>query len=127
MPLAGEAETQHAHHAFDFRLLEHEAFHLLHHVQGAPLCGTRRQLHVHQHRALVFIGQKRSWQALVHQRRTGQDGQVNDQVTGCTRQQFGDTAFIRFGRFGKAAVEPAKKTTLGMVVARLNWFQQGGT
>jgi len=35
-----------ADHAFDFRLLEDEAFHLLHHLQGALLGGTRRQLHV---------------------------------------------------------------------------------
>ena len=79
LPQAGTAGAQHGHHALHFRLLEHEAFNLLHHRAGALLRGARGQLHVHQHGALVFIGQERRGQTLVDHNGRADDGHINNQ------------------------------------------------
>ena len=58
LSLSGKTETQHAHHALHFGLLEHEAFDLFHDGLRALNRGAWWQLDVHQQRALVFGGQK---------------------------------------------------------------------
>ena len=122
-----KAETQYANHALHFRLLEHEAFDLLHDCQRALLRRAWWQLHVHQHGALVFIGQERGGQAHVNHGCGCDDGHVNHQVARGARQHARHATLVTFGGAGKAPVEPAKEPCFGMLVTRFHRFEQRGT
>ena len=125
--MSREAEAQHAHHVFHLWLLEHVGFDLFHHSAGTLLRGARGQLHIDQHGALVFVGQEGGGQTHINHRHGGDDGGVNHQIAACSGQQAGDAAFVAFGGAGKAPVEPAKETGLGVVVSGFHRFQQSST
>ena len=127
MPQAGKAKAQHADHALHFGLFEHKALDLLHHCPRAFLCGAGRQLHIHQHGALVFIRQKRTGQALIDYGHARQNRRIHHQVTRSFGQHARHAPFISFGGACKAAVKPAEKTALGMVVPGFYRLEQGST
>ena len=126
LPLAGEAETQHANHALHLGLLEHEAFDLFHHRLGALNRGAGWQLHVHQQRALVFSRQKRRGQAGIDQCHHANDGGINDHVTPGPLEQTRHHAFITLGSACKTPVEPAEQSGLGVVVPGFYRLEQRG-
>ena len=125
LALARKTKAQHAHHALDFRLLEDEAFDLLHHGERALLSGAGWQLHVDDDVALVFIGQERSRQARVHHSHRAHDGSVDHEVAHGFLQDAADHALVGFCGTAEASVEPAEKPFLLMVVPCLYGLQQG--
>ena len=125
LALAGEAEAEHADHAFDFGLLEHEALDLLHHLQAAVDRGARRQLHVDDDVALVLVGQERGGQAQDQPDDGADDGCVDDQHPSGALQQARQHTFVAFGGGREPAVEPAEETRLGVVVASFHRLEQG--
>ena len=127
LSLAGEAEAQNAHHALHFGLLQDELLHLFHHSQRSLLRGAGRELHVHDDVALVFAGQERRGQAHVDHGHSSHDGCVDHKVANRTLEHAGHPAFIALGARGEAAIEPAKKAALFVVMACFDRFEQRGT
>ena len=97
LTLTREAEAQHTDHALHLGLLEHEAFHLLHHVFACAR-GWRRAATARSPAScpgLRWAGT--TWAGAVDHHRRGHDGQVNDERATSARQQRGHTTFVALG------------------------------